>query len=49
MVYPDGRTTNYDYGGDLTNTNAALDNAIGRLDSISGGANSSDSGQVLEQ
>ena len=32
-----------------TNLNSALDNAIGRLDSIGDGANSGDSGQVLEQ
>ncbi len=49
MVYPNGRTINYDYGSDLSNTNAALDNAIGRLDAIVDGANSGDAGQVLEQ
>jgi RHS repeat-associated protein len=49
MVYPNGRTINYDYGSDLTNTNAALDNAIGRLDAIVDGANSGDVGTVLEQ
>jgi YD repeat-containing protein len=32
-----------------SNLNAALDNAIGRLDSISDGANSGDAGTVLEQ
>ncbi len=47
MVYPNGRTIDYNYSG--TNLNAALDNAIGRLDSIVDGANSGDSGQVLEQ
>ena len=49
MVYPNGRTINYDYGNDLTNTNAALDNAIGRLDAIVDGPNPGDAGQVLEQ
>ncbi len=49
MVYPNGRTINYDYGGDLTNASAALDNAIGRLDAIVDGPNSGDPGQVLEQ
>ena len=47
MVYPNGRTIDYNYSG--TNLNGALDNAIGRLDSISDGVNSGDSGQVLEQ
>ena len=47
MVYPNGRTIDYNYSG--TNLNSALDNAIGRLDSISDGANSGDPGQVLEQ
>ena len=47
MVYPNGRTIDYNYSG--TNLNSALDNAIGRLDSISDGANSGDVGQVLEQ
>jgi RHS repeat-associated protein len=47
MAYPNGRTIDYNYSG--TNLNSALDNAIGRLDSISDGANSGDSGQVLEQ
>ncbi len=42
-------TINYDYGSDLSNTNAALDNAIGRLDAIVDGANSGDAGTVLEQ
>ncbi len=47
MVYPNGRTIDYNYSG--TNQNSALDNAIGRLDSISDGTNSGDPGQVLEQ
>ena len=47
MVYPNGRTINYNYSG--SNLNGALDTAIGRLDSISDGANSGDAGQVLEQ
>ena len=47
MVYPNGRTIDYNYSG--ANLNSALDNAIGRLDSISDGANSGDPGQVLEQ
>ncbi len=47
MVYPNGRTIDYNYSG--TNLNSALDNAIGRLDSISDGANSGGVGQVLEQ
>ena len=47
MVYPNGRTIDYNYSG--ANLNGALDNAIGRLDSISDGANSGDVGQVLEQ
>ncbi len=47
MVYPNGRTIDYNYSG--ANLNSALDNAIGRLDSISDGPNSGDAGQVLEQ
>ena len=47
MVYPNGRTIDYNYSG--TNLNSALDNAIDRLDSISDGANSGEAGQVLEQ
>ncbi len=47
MVYPNGRTIDYNYSG--ANLNSALDNAIGRLDSISDGTNSGDPGQVLEQ
>ena len=47
MVYPNGRTIDYNYSG--TNLNSALDNAIGRLDAIVDGANSGDAGQVLEQ
>ena len=47
MVYPNGRTINYNYSG--SNLNGAIDAAIGRLDSISDGANSGDVGQVLEQ
>ena len=47
MVYPNGRTIDYNYSG--ANLNSALDNAIGRLDSISDGANSGEVGQVLEQ
>ncbi len=43
MVYPNGRTIDYNYSG--TNLNSALDNAIGRLDSISDVA----TGTVLEQ
>ena len=43
MVYPNGRTIDYNYSG--TNQNSALDNAIGRLDSISDAA----TGTVLEQ
>ena len=47
MVYPNGRTIDYNYSG--ANLNGTLDNAIGRLDSISDGANSGEAGQVLEQ
>ncbi len=47
MTYPNGRTIDYNYSG--SNLNGALDAAIGRLDSISDGANSGDPGQVLEQ
>ena len=47
MVYPNGRTIDYNYSG--SNLNGALDNAIGRLNSISDGANSGDAGQVLQQ
>jgi hypothetical protein len=47
MVYPNGRTIDFNYSG--TNPNSTLDNAIGRLDSISDGANSGDAGQVLQQ
>ncbi len=47
MVYPNGRTIDYNYSG--TNLNSALDNAIGRLDAIVDGANSGEAGQVLEQ
>ena len=47
MVYPNGRTIDYNYSG--TNLNSALDNAIGRLDAIVDGPNSGDAGQVLEQ
>ena len=35
MVYPNGRTIDYSYGSGMGNANAALDQAIGRLDSIS--------------
>jgi hypothetical protein len=49
MVYPNGRTIDYSYGSGMGNANAALNNAIGRLDAIVDGANSGDSGQVLEQ
>jgi RHS repeat-associated protein len=53
MVYPNGRTINYNYGDTggvlMSNSNAMLDNAIGRLDGIVDGANSGDAGQVLEQ
>ncbi len=57
MVYPNGRTINYNYGDTkypsgtvlMSNSNAMLDNAIGRLDVISDGANSGDPGQILEQ
>ena len=34
MVYPNGRTIDYSYGSGMANTNAALDQAIGRLDAI---------------
>jgi len=47
MVYPNGRTIDFNYSG--TNPNSTLDNAIGRLDSISDGANSGDAGQVLHR
>ena len=47
MVYPNGRAIDYNYSG--TNANSALDNAINRLDSISDGANTPKTGQVLEQ
>ena len=47
MVYPNGRTIDYNYSG--TNPNSALDNAIGRLDAIVDGANSGEAGHVLEQ
>ncbi|NNM87142.1 MAG: hypothetical protein HKL95_01340, partial [Phycisphaerae bacterium] len=49
MVYPNGRTIDYSYGSGLSNNNAALDNAIGRLDGMVDGANSGDMGTVLEQ
>ena len=53
MVYPNGRTINYNYGDTggvlMGNSNAMLDNAIGRLDGIVDGTNSGDVGQVLEQ
>ncbi len=53
MVYPNGRTINYNYGDTggvlMGNSNAMLDNAIGRLDGIVDGANSGDVGTVLEQ
>ena len=53
MVYPNGRTINYNYGDTggvlMSNSNAMLDNAIGRLDGIVDGANSGDVGTVLEQ
>ena len=53
MVYPNGRTINYNYGDTggvlMGNSNAMLDNAIGRLDGIVDGANSGDAGTVLEQ
>ena len=49
MVYPNGRTIDYSYGPGMGNANAALDRAIGRLDAIVDGANSGDSGEVLEQ
>ena len=47
MVYPNGRTIDYNYSG--ANLNSALDNAIGRLDAIVDGADSGEAGQVLEQ
>ena len=50
---PNGRTINYNYGDTggvrMSNSNAMLDNAIGRLDAIVDGTNSGDAGQVLEQ
>ena len=49
MVYPNGRTTDYSYGSGMSNANAALDQAIGRLDAIVDGASSGDAGTVLEQ
>ncbi len=49
MVYPNGRTITYSYGSGLSNTNAPLDQAIGRLDAIVDGAGSGDAGKVLEQ
>ncbi len=53
MVYPNGRTINYNYGDTggvlMNNNNAMLDQAIGRLDGIVDGANSGDAGTVLEQ
>ncbi len=49
MIYPNGRAIDYSYGSGLSNANAALDQAIGRLDAIVDSANSGDSGQVLEQ
>jgi RHS repeat-associated protein len=49
MVYPNGRTIDYSYGSGMSNANAALDQAIGRLDAIVDGANSGDAGQVLQQ
>ncbi len=49
MVYPNGRTIDYSYGSGMGNANAALDQAVGRLDAIVDGANSGDSGEVLEQ
>ena len=52
-MYPNGRTINYNYGDTggvlMGNSNAMLDNAIGRLDGIVDGANSGDAGTVLEQ
>ncbi len=57
MVYPNGRTIDYNYGDTnfngvavlMSNPNALLDNAIGRVDAIVDGPNSGDPGQVLEQ
>ena len=49
MVYSNGRTIDYSYGSGMSNANAALDQAIGRMDAIVDGANSGDAGQVLEQ
>ncbi len=53
MTYPNGRVINYNYGDTggvlMSNSNAMLDNAIGRLDGIVDGANSGDAGTVLEQ
>ena len=46
---PNGRTIDYSYGSGMTNSNAALDQAIGRLDAVVDGANSGDAGQALEQ
>ena len=52
-MYPNGRTIDYNYGDTggvlMGNSNAMLDNAIGRLDGIVDGANSGDAGTVLEQ
>ncbi len=49
MTYPNGRTIDYSYGSGMSNSNAALDQAVGRLDAIVDGSNSGDAGQVLEQ
>ncbi len=53
MTYPNGRVIDYNYGDTggvlMSNSNAMLDNAIGRLDGIVDGANSGDVGTVLEQ
>ncbi len=57
MVYPNGRTIDYNYGDTnfgagavlMSNHNAMLDNAIGRVDAIVDGPNSGDPGTVLEQ
>ncbi len=57
MVYPNGRTIDYNYGDTnfagtpvlMSNNNAMLDNAIGRVDAIVDGPNSGDPGTVLEQ
>ena len=46
---PNGRTIDHSYGSGMTDSNAALDQAIGRLDAIVDGANSGDAGQILEQ